>query len=454
MYTREDVAYAKAFLGSSYLEYGNNMIEIIVHYTNGYESVACKRYVTYYIPTALDGPSEGENIASDTFRIIGWVKSADVREITYSINGGTEHPLKTYWREDVQGTGFLADLYSYQCLGFNLNSIKVTAYLNNGAIIDVGTRQVVRYAAFALDTPTENMAISEEKFKISGWVYSEYSGWDIDRVSAVINGETEVKLNMYTREDIAYAKAFLGTFPTSSYLEYGNNVIEIIVHYTNGYESVASKSMVKSQVLPHKHSYERVVTAPTCTEQGYTTCTCTCGDSYMSDYVDAIGHSGVVDPAVEATCTRQGLTEGKHCGTCNAVLKKQETIPVRAHSYSKWNKEDEEKHVRKCSACSAVQRQNHLWENGACTVCVTSGASVSYMAGMLTVSAPGVRFDCQIIIACYNAQGQQVVLFCPEQPVRETVWLETSVAEQPAVVKVFYLDTGWRPVCPGFEYSF
>lgn len=40
----------------------------------------------------------------------------------------------------------------------------------------------------------------------------------------------------------------------------------------------------------HEHSYEAVVTDPTCTEDGYTTYTCSCGDSYMGDEIDALGH--------------------------------------------------------------------------------------------------------------------------------------------------------------------
>ncbi len=42
---------------------------------------------------------------------------------------------------------------------------------------------------------------------------------------------------------------------------------------------------------PHEHSYTESVTTPTCTEQGYTTHTCTCGDSYVDTYVDARGHN-------------------------------------------------------------------------------------------------------------------------------------------------------------------
>ncbi|MBR2422427.1 MAG: leucine-rich repeat protein [Oscillospiraceae bacterium] len=40
----------------------------------------------------------------------------------------------------------------------------------------------------------------------------------------------------------------------------------------------------------HDHAYTAVVTAPTCTSQGFTTCICECGASYRIDYVDALGH--------------------------------------------------------------------------------------------------------------------------------------------------------------------
>ncbi|MCD8118283.1 MAG: hypothetical protein LUE29_02100, partial [Lachnospiraceae bacterium] len=57
------------------------------------------------------------------------------------------------------------------------------------------------------------------------------------------------------------------------------------------------------------HSYESVVTEPTCTESGYTTHTCTvCGDSYIDSENEATGHSwdeGVV--TTEATETSDGV---------------------------------------------------------------------------------------------------------------------------------------------------
>ena len=56
------------------------------------------------------------------------------------------------------------------------------------------------------------------------------------------------------------------------------------------------------------HTYKTVVTPPTCTTLGYTTYTCTrCGDSYRSDYVETLGHN--YKPSVTApTCTEDGYT--------------------------------------------------------------------------------------------------------------------------------------------------
>ena len=40
----------------------------------------------------------------------------------------------------------------------------------------------------------------------------------------------------------------------------------------------------------HDHDYNAVVTSPTCSSEGYTTYTCNCGDSYVSDRVDPTNH--------------------------------------------------------------------------------------------------------------------------------------------------------------------
>ncbi|MBQ8208625.1 MAG: hypothetical protein IJZ89_07830 [Clostridia bacterium] len=47
-------------------------------------------------------------------------------------------------------------------------------------------------------------------------------------------------------------------------------------------------------------------------------------------------HSIAKIPAVKATCTETGLTEGSCCTECNEVLKEQEIIPITEHVFSGW----------------------------------------------------------------------------------------------------------------------
>ncbi len=51
----------------------------------------------------------------------------------------------------------------------------------------------------------------------------------------------------------------------------------------------------------HSHNYVQQVTVPTCTEGGYTVYLCDCGEYYVSDHTEALGHNYVV-----GTCSRCG----------------------------------------------------------------------------------------------------------------------------------------------------
>ena len=54
----------------------------------------------------------------------------------------------------------------------------------------------------------------------------------------------------------------------------------------------------------HTCEYTATVTAPTCTEGGYTTYSCTCDKSYKDNYTDALGHA--YDNDYDADCNRCG----------------------------------------------------------------------------------------------------------------------------------------------------
>ena len=126
-------------------------------------------------------------------------------------------------------------------------------------------------------------------------------------------------------------------------------------------------------VPPHTHEYTKVVTAPTCTEKGYTTYTCACGDSYVADYTDPTGHS-FTDYVCDgnASCEADGTETAK----CDHGCGKTDT---RTDKDSKLD---------------------HMYEDGKCIFCGTSqGApetgdtsNIFLWAGLLILSATALFF--------------------------------------------------------------
>jgi len=138
-----------------------------------------------------------------------------------------------------------------------------------------------------------------------------------------------------------------------------------------------SRNTVTVDALGHK--YESVVTAPTCTEPGLTTHTCSvCKHTYTDGETAALGHTKseaveenvvaatckaagsyesvvycsvcgaeisretktvaklphteVIDAAVEPGCENTGLTEGKHCSVCGEVIIAQSVVAATGHT--------------------------------------------------------------------------------------------------------------------------
>ena len=84
----------------------------------------------------------------------------------------------------------------------------------------------------------------------------------------------------------------------------------------------------------HKHEYTAVITTPTCTEQGYTTYTCNCGDSYIDSYTSALGHTPC-DWMItsSATCVREGLRI-KVCLVCQETTADEYIPATGVHNFA------------------------------------------------------------------------------------------------------------------------
>ena len=175
------------------------------------------------------------------------------------------------------------------------------------------------------------------------------------------------------------------TKPDTSYNVY-------LTVYNRKYQDYSSSAFATFRCIretAHEHSYTAVVTPPTCTEKGYTTHTCSCGDSYVDTYVDALGHawdSGKVTK--QPTATETGVRTYT-CTRCNAT--KTETIPATGS-------------VDVTQMFTDVTKN---WAYPGIQYCVTHGI----MGGMGngTFAPTGTTTRAQIVQILYNLEGTPAV---------------------------------------------
>ena len=93
---------------------------------------------------------------------------------------------------------------------------------------------------------------------------------------------------------------------------------------------IQSFSGTGEETCKHKNVVTDPRKEPTCTETGLTEGS-HCGDCNAvlveQKVLPVAGHKEVIDPAVAPTETTPGKTEGKHCSVCNAILVAQKEIP-------------------------------------------------------------------------------------------------------------------------------
>ncbi len=109
-----------------------------------------------------------------------------------------------------------------------------------------------------------------------------------------------------------------------------------------------------------------VINASTCTVQGTKKVVCACGEVVSSTALPIASHSEETIPAVYATCTTAGKTEGKKCSACGVTLTAQTVVAALGHTYSGDSDTT-------CNTCGEVREvaiiHSYNIKTGMCTDC-------------------------------------------------------------------------------------
>ena len=177
---------------------------------------------------------------------------------------------------------------------------------------------------------------------------------------------------------------------------------ELITHY----QCSNCGGRYEEQQLGAGHNYVSAVTDPNCTEQGYTTHTCTiCGDSYVDSYVDATGHSyGEWTVVTEATCTENGQ-ERRDCGNCDHY--ETRVIDAKGHNYTSvvtaptCTEQGYTTHTCHCGdryVDSYVEATGHDYVDGICSACGHNAILLGDVNGDGEIDI----LDANLVVAWYN----------------------------------------------------
>ena len=233
-----------------------------------------------------------------------------------------------------------ADQWSNYCSSINVN------------MVSVGYAPGKKYTRTSDDLVDAKILINGTLDASAGSIYTTESGANVHSTEEG-NLITKAGSETVTYQVEQYAEAgFLGTtdqkekyieipitpaklkHENGKYLETSGAVSATTythAHYTCKHDT-ADTPATHGKWYAGTHSITGAVTGPTCTEQGHTTYTCVCGLEYIGDYVNASGHTEVVDAAEASTCTTAGKTEGKHCSVCGEVLTAQTVVSAKGHT--------------------------------------------------------------------------------------------------------------------------
>ena len=199
--------------------------------------------------------------------------------------------------------------------------------------------------------------------KISKWSFTNCNNLKIIRYVGTENEWSELGININNDK----VKVYCNYVAQHTHV-YEKEIISNPTCETVGYAKETCKLCGESyteniKATGHAWDAGKVTKEATCEEAGVKTYTCTSCKATKTEDIKALGHKEVKDAAVEATCEKDGLTEGSHCSVCNKVITEQKKIPATGHEFSSWKTISQatvfspEKQSHSCSACGKSEQR-------------------------------------------------------------------------------------------------
>lgn len=131
---------------------------------------------------------------------------------------------------------------------------------------------------------------------------------------------------------------------------------------------------------------EEIVLAASCSDLGIKKISVTCDRcDYQDEYSETISktsHDYVIDPAKAATCTEDGITQGKHCKNCGFISQNQTKVFATGHDYVTNSK----------TTPASLLENGNIKKTDICTVCGHTHESTSTISKINQVSLSTTKY--------------------------------------------------------------
>ena len=293
--------------------------------------------------TSITIPDSVTEIGMSAFSGCSSLTSITIPDSVTRIDMSTFRGCSSFTSITIPDNVTYIDIWAFNgCTG--LTAIDVKAGNNNytsvnGVLFNKDKTELICYPAGKTD---KSYNIPNCVTNVGGWAFDGCTSLTSitipDSVTEIgwsaFEGCTSLKSITIPSSVTSIGKNAFGYYFDNEYKKIDN--FKIYCYIGTAGEKYAKENGFEYELLDHtQHTFGEWNTTKvaTCTTEGTQARTCEVCGKVETQTIKALGHKEVVDKAVAATCTKTGLTEGKHCSVCNAVIKAQETVPAKGHKY-------------------------------------------------------------------------------------------------------------------------